>query len=143
MWNGSLPGIEGGWQRTVPLRDRVNLYYILEHRQVTDTYLNNRGDPRRRRAIAQAVREFYGDAPFIWSVGESQKETGDFACLPTDVEGRGRQLPSSLPHAQGERHQRLQGRPRGGMAGYNQAALHAAGNHRATVGQDRTRSVWR
>ena len=79
--------IEGGWQRTVPLRDRVNLYYILEHRQVTDTYLNNRGDPRRRRAIAQAVREFYGDAPFIWSVGESQKETGDFACLPTDVEG--------------------------------------------------------
>ena len=22
--------IEGGWQRTVPLRDRVNLYYMLE-----------------------------------------------------------------------------------------------------------------
>jgi hypothetical protein len=54
---------------------------------VTDTYLNNRGDPKHRRAIAQAVKEFYGDAPFIWSVGKSQKETGDFACLPSDVEG--------------------------------------------------------
>ena len=79
--------IEDRWQRMIPLRDRVTLYYILENRQVTDTYLTNRGDPKRRRAMAQAVKEFFGDAPFIWSVGESQKETGDYACLPTDVMG--------------------------------------------------------
>ena len=43
--------IEDRWQRIIPLRDRVTLYYVLENRQVTDTYLTNRGDPKRRRAM--------------------------------------------------------------------------------------------
>jgi hypothetical protein len=54
---------------------------------VTDIYFTNQGNPKRRQAMVTAVAEFFVDAPFIWSVGESQKETGDYACLPTDVMG--------------------------------------------------------
>ena len=51
MWNDlydvewEFHSIEDGWKRKVPLRDRVTLYYVFEHRQVTDTYLFNKGDP--------------------------------------------------------------------------------------------------
>ena len=52
MWNDlydvewQFHAIEDGWKRKVPLRDRVTLYYVLEHRQVSDTYLLNKGDPK-------------------------------------------------------------------------------------------------
>ena len=81
-----------GWSRTIPLNERVNLYYVLENRQVTDTYL--RSDPKRRRAMAQAVKDFFGSEEFIWSVGEAHKETGDYAVLPmhvTDKDGIARE----------------------------------------------------
>ena len=93
MWNDlydvewQFHAIEDGWKRKVPLRDRVTLYYVLEHRQVSDTYLLNKGDPKRRRAMARAVAEFYHDDPYIWSVNQSFKDTGSYGCLPTDVIG--------------------------------------------------------
>jgi hypothetical protein len=69
------------------------LYYILENRGITDTYLTNNGDPKRRRAMAQAVADFYGDEAFIWSTNAKHKETGDYAVLPstvTDIAGNQR-----------------------------------------------------
>jgi hypothetical protein len=84
-WN--FHPIEGGWTRTVPLNERVTIYYVLENRDVTDTYLTNGGDPKRRRAMARAVAEFYGDEPFIWSVNTSHCESGDYGCLPATVIG--------------------------------------------------------
>lgn len=71
----------------MPLSDRVTLYHVLENRPVTDTYLDNRGDPKRRRAMAQAVVEFFSDTPFIWSISEEMRNTGDFAGLRHDVVG--------------------------------------------------------
>ena len=82
MWNDlydvewQFHTIEDGWKRKVPLRDPVTLYYVLEHRQVSDTDLLNKGDPKRRRAMARAVGEFYHDDPYIWSVNQSFKDTG-------------------------------------------------------------------
>jgi len=58
MWSGNSVRSRTVGSRKIPLRDRVTLYYALENRQVTDTYLTNRGDPKRRRAMAQAVKEF-------------------------------------------------------------------------------------
>ena len=76
----------------MPLRDRVTLYYVLCNRQVTDTYLFNKGDPKRRKAMAQAVADFYGDDPFIWSVNQAHKESGAYGCLPVEVIGDGGEM---------------------------------------------------
>ena len=98
MWNDLYDvewvfhSIEDGWKRKVPLRDRVTLYYVLCNRQVTDTYLFNKGDPKRRKAMAQAVADFYGDDPFIWSVNQAHKESGAYGCLPVEVIGDGGQM---------------------------------------------------
>jgi hypothetical protein len=77
--------ITDGWERLVPLRDRVTLYYALEHRDITDTYLTNNGDGKRRRAMAQAVADFFGEEQFIWSTNAKHRETGDYAVLPATV----------------------------------------------------------
>jgi hypothetical protein len=77
--------IMDGWERQVPLCDRVTLYYVLEHRDITDTYLTNNGDGKRRRAMARAVADFFGDEAFIWSTNAKHKETGDYAALQNTV----------------------------------------------------------
>ncbi len=77
--------LSDGWARTAPLSERVTLYYLLENREISDTYLMNRGNPSRRRAMAQALKAFFGDQPFIWSINESLRATGDFAALPTHI----------------------------------------------------------
>jgi hypothetical protein len=82
-WN--IVPIPDGWQREVELRDRVTLYYVLQNRDVTDYYLSNGGSPGRRRSIAKAVAEHFNSTPFIWSVNEHLRETGDYAALPATV----------------------------------------------------------
>jgi hypothetical protein len=72
-----------GWQRQVPLADRVTLYYVLGNRQVSDKYL--RSDPRHALGMATAVKEFFGDAPYIWSVGEAHRDMGEYGCMLTHV----------------------------------------------------------
>lgn len=66
QWN--FVALESGWKRSIPLAGRVTLYYALEHRQVSATYL---GDERHCRALGQAVAEFYGDSPYIWSTNQA------------------------------------------------------------------------
>ena len=36
-------------------------------------------------AMATAVKEFFGDAPYIWSVGEAHRDMGEYGCLLTHV----------------------------------------------------------
>jgi hypothetical protein len=77
--------IADGWQRVTPLAERVSLYYVLENRSVTDTYLTNKGDGRRSRAMAEAVAGFYGEEEFIWSMNTALRESGNYAALPNAV----------------------------------------------------------
>jgi hypothetical protein len=79
-----------GWQREVPLNERVTLYYVLQDRDITDTYLTNKGDGGRRRAMAKAVAEFFGDEQYIWTTNAKHRDTGDYAALRslvTDMAG--------------------------------------------------------
>jgi hypothetical protein len=75
-----------GWTRSVPLADRISVFYVLENRAITDTYLFNKGDPSRCRAFAKAVDAFL-DEPFIWSVNERYLETGAYLALPRSIVG--------------------------------------------------------
>jgi hypothetical protein len=86
-----------GWDRQVPLSERVTLYYVLENRDVTETYVTNHGDGRRRRAMAQALADFFGDEGFIWSTNPKHRETGH-------THRQRRQAPRCLSHTARQRH---------------------------------------
>ena len=83
------------------------LYYILENRQVTDTYLTNRGDPETKASSGS------GGQGVLWGrtvhlVGWREPKGDRRLCLSADrCDGGRRLLPSGIPHAKGERDQLL------------------------------------
>jgi len=85
--------LDGGWTRKVPLADRVKIYYILEHRQVSDTYLSDFA--HYGRVMAKLVAEFWRDKEYIWSINEKfLNQCAGLRHTVVDVNGNERERPT-------------------------------------------------